>query len=199
MPQAFPALPVSARRAIGPGGDHHLYALDLRGAGQSEGPPRRLRHHYPRCRRARCPRRARPAGRDPGRARLGRLARVPPGAGRPATVHGVRRGERSAPMAAAPQAAAADVAVLVHRRPRSAAFHNRNESKLRSQAAWAHLCGVAPIAASSGKVTRWRLNRGGDREATMLARLERASKASQRNTASTTRQANHIGTSTDSA
>jgi transposase len=37
--------------------------------------------------------------------------------------------------------------------------------RLRSEAAWAHLCGTAPIPASSGKVTRHRLNRGGDREA----------------------------------
>jgi transposase len=37
--------------------------------------------------------------------------------------------------------------------------------RLRSEAAWAHLCGVAPIPASSGKVTRWRLNPGGNREA----------------------------------
>ena len=40
-----------------------------------------------------------------------------------------------------------------------------NPGRLRSEAAWAHLCGVAPIQASSGKVTRWRLNRGGDRQA----------------------------------
>ena len=40
-----------------------------------------------------------------------------------------------------------------------------NPQRLRSEAAWAHLCGVAPIPASSGKVTRWRLNRGGDRQA----------------------------------
>ena len=40
-----------------------------------------------------------------------------------------------------------------------------NPERLRSEAAWAHLCGVAPIPASSGKVTRWRLNRGGDRQA----------------------------------
>ncbi|MGH9260404.1 MAG: IS110 family transposase [Acidimicrobiales bacterium] len=40
-----------------------------------------------------------------------------------------------------------------------------NPERLRSEAAWAHLCGVAPIEASSGKVTRWRLNRGGDRQA----------------------------------
>jgi transposase len=40
-----------------------------------------------------------------------------------------------------------------------------NPQRLRSEAAWAHLCGVAPIPASSGKVTRYRLNRGGDRQA----------------------------------
>lgn len=40
-----------------------------------------------------------------------------------------------------------------------------NPERLRSEAAWAHLCGVAPIEASSGKVTRHRLNRGGDRNA----------------------------------
>ncbi|HJZ01261.1 MAG TPA: transposase, partial [Streptosporangiaceae bacterium] len=37
--------------------------------------------------------------------------------------------------------------------------------RLRSEAAWAHLYGVAPIPASSGKVTRHRLNPGGDRRA----------------------------------
>jgi transposase len=37
--------------------------------------------------------------------------------------------------------------------------------RLRSQAAWAHLCAAAPIPASSGKVTRHRLNPGGDRQA----------------------------------
>ena len=40
-----------------------------------------------------------------------------------------------------------------------------NPDRLRSEAAWAHLCGVAPIQASSGKVTRHRLDRGGDRNA----------------------------------
>jgi transposase len=40
-----------------------------------------------------------------------------------------------------------------------------NLERLRSKAAWAHLCGVSPIQASSGKVTRHRLNRGGDRQA----------------------------------
>jgi transposase len=40
-----------------------------------------------------------------------------------------------------------------------------NPERLHSEAAWAHLCGVAPIEASSGKVTRHRLDRGGDRNA----------------------------------
>jgi transposase len=37
--------------------------------------------------------------------------------------------------------------------------------RLRSEAAWAHLCAVAPIPAFSGKITRHRLNPGGDRQA----------------------------------
>jgi transposase len=37
--------------------------------------------------------------------------------------------------------------------------------RLRSEAAWAHLCAVAPIPASSGKITRRRLNPGGNRQA----------------------------------
>jgi len=37
--------------------------------------------------------------------------------------------------------------------------------RLRSESAWAHLCAVAPIPASSGKTSRYRLNRGGNREA----------------------------------
>jgi transposase len=41
-----------------------------------------------------------------------------------------------------------------------------NPGRLRSEAAWAHLCAVAPIPASSGKTqNRHRLNRGGDRQA----------------------------------
>jgi transposase len=40
-----------------------------------------------------------------------------------------------------------------------------NPGRLRSEAAWAHLCAVAPVPASSGRVTRHRLNRGGDRQA----------------------------------
>src|SRR2546427_1008116 len=38
-------------------------------------------------------------------------------------------------------------------------------ARLRSEAAWAHLCAAAPIPASSGKRTRHRLNPGGDRQA----------------------------------
>lgn len=47
-----------------------------------------------------------------------------------------------------------------------------NPQRLRSEASWAHLCGVTPIPASSGKTTRHRLNRGGDRHAnTALYRI----------------------------
>ena len=40
-----------------------------------------------------------------------------------------------------------------------------NPQRLGSEASFANLCGVSPIAASSGKVVRHRLNRGGNREA----------------------------------
>jgi transposase len=40
-----------------------------------------------------------------------------------------------------------------------------NPERVRSEAAFAHLCGVAPIEASSGKTIRHRLNRGGNRQA----------------------------------
>ena len=40
-----------------------------------------------------------------------------------------------------------------------------NPERLRSEGSFAHLCGVAPIPASSGKTNRHRLNRGGDRAA----------------------------------
>ncbi len=40
-----------------------------------------------------------------------------------------------------------------------------NPQRMRSEAAFAHLCGVAPIPASSGKVVRHRLNRRGNRDA----------------------------------
>jgi len=41
-----------------------------------------------------------------------------------------------------------------------------NPDRLGSEGSWAHLCGVTPLPANSGKVTtRFRLNRGGDRQA----------------------------------
>ena len=40
-----------------------------------------------------------------------------------------------------------------------------NIDRVRSEAAWARLCGVAPVPASSGLTTRHRLNRGGHRHA----------------------------------
>ena len=40
-----------------------------------------------------------------------------------------------------------------------------NPDRLHSEAAFAHLCGVAPLEASSGKTVRHRLNRGGNRQA----------------------------------
>jgi transposase len=40
-----------------------------------------------------------------------------------------------------------------------------NPGRIKSEAAFAHMCGVAPLEASSGKVTRHRLNRGGNRQA----------------------------------
>ena len=41
----------------------------------------------------------------------------------------------------------------------------QNIQRLGSEAAFAHLCGAAPIPASSGKTTRYRLNFGADRQA----------------------------------
>jgi transposase len=41
-----------------------------------------------------------------------------------------------------------------------------NPDRLSSEGSWAHLCGTTPLPANSGKVTnRYRLNRGGDRQA----------------------------------
>jgi transposase len=46
-----------------------------------------------------------------------------------------------------------------------------NPDRLRSEAALAALCGASPLEASSGKVTRHRLNRGGSRQTTPCGRL----------------------------
>jgi transposase len=40
-----------------------------------------------------------------------------------------------------------------------------NSERLHSEGSFAKLCGVAPLEASSGRVRRHRLNRGGDRQA----------------------------------
>ena len=40
-----------------------------------------------------------------------------------------------------------------------------NPERIRSESAFAKLCGACPIPASSGKTSRHRLNRGGDRPA----------------------------------
>ena len=40
-----------------------------------------------------------------------------------------------------------------------------NPERLRSEASFASLCGVSPVEASSGKIVRHRLNRGGNRDA----------------------------------
>jgi transposase len=40
-----------------------------------------------------------------------------------------------------------------------------NPERLKSEASFAALCGASPVPASSGKITRHRLNRGGDRAA----------------------------------
>lgn len=50
-------------------------------------------------------------------------------------------------------------------RSRPARGSGDNPERLRSEGSFAHLCGVAPLDASSGKQQRHRLNRGGDRQA----------------------------------
>ena len=64
--------------------------------------------------------------------------------------------------------------------------------RLKSEAAFAHMCGVAPVPASSGKVVRYRLNRRGNRDANRalhvvaaerLSRDERTRAYAQRRTA----------------
>lgn len=45
-----------------------------------------------------------------------------------------------------------------------------NPERLRSEASFAALCGVSPVEASSGKIQRHRLNRGGNRQANCALR-----------------------------
>lgn len=46
-----------------------------------------------------------------------------------------------------------------------------NPERLKSEASFASLCGVSPVEASSGKVVRHRLNRGGNRDANRTLHL----------------------------
>jgi transposase len=50
-----------------------------------------------------------------------------------------------------------------------------NPNRIHSEGAFAKLCGTCPIPASSGKVTRYRLNRGSNRQANAAWREGRAS------------------------
>lgn len=47
-----------------------------------------------------------------------------------------------------------------------------NPDRLKSEASFAALCRVTPVPASSGKIIRHRLNRGGDRAATHRFRTQ---------------------------
>jgi len=51
--------------------------------------------------------------------------------------------------------------------------------RLRSESAFAHMCGVAPIPASSGKVVRYRLNRRGNRDANRALHVVAAERMSR--------------------
>jgi len=55
--------------------------------------------------------------------------------------------------------------VGVHSAAQLLAAAGDNPQRIRSEAAFAKLCGVCPMPASSGKTNRHRLNRGGDRRA----------------------------------
>lgn len=46
-----------------------------------------------------------------------------------------------------------------------------NPERLKTEASFASLCGVSPVEASSGKVVRHRLNRGGDRDANSVLHM----------------------------
>ncbi|MGW6413253.1 transposase, partial [Streptomyces vinaceus] len=72
------------------------------------------------------------------------------------------------PTALADQAAPAPLAVKgvgPETAARLLAAVGDNPERLRSEAAFAHLCGAAPLPASSGRRDRHRLNRGGNRSA----------------------------------
>ena len=77
---------------------------------------------------------------------------------------GARRGSLELVRRAAPQTIAL-LAIGVEHAGQLLVTAGDNPERLRSEAAFAHLCGVAPIPASSGRTTRHRLHRGGDRAA----------------------------------
>jgi len=60
---------------------------------------------------------------------------------------------------------ATQASVGVHTAARLLLTAGDNPTRLRSEAAFAALCGASPVEASSGKTVRHRLNRGGDRAA----------------------------------
>ncbi len=55
----------------------------------------------------------------------------------------------------------------------------QDPGRLKSEAAFAHMCGVAPIPASSGKVMRHRLNRWGNRDANRALHVVAAERMSR--------------------
>src|SRR5437763_7283388 len=89
--------------------------------------------------------------------------------GRRATFPGGQRGRLDELIAPLVTARAPGLLALYGVGPGSAAMllvaAGDHPERLRSEAAWAHLCATAPLSASSGKVTRYRLNPGGDRQA----------------------------------
>lgn len=101
------------------------------------------------CRRSRRPSRAWPAGTSTSlrRQRPSRTSKLD------------RLTERAAPDLRARYGVGPDVAAAL------LIAAGDNPERLRSEAAFSMLCGSSPVEASSGKVTRHRLNRGGDRQA----------------------------------
>jgi transposase len=61
-----------------------------------------------------------------------------------------------------------------------------NPERLRSEGSFAHLCGVAPLDASSGRQERHRLNCGGDRQANCALHTVAGSRAAPTLTAGNT-------------
>jgi transposase len=93
-------------------------------------------------------------------AELGRRAQFPGRPARPPRCAHRSPGDRARPPGCSPSTGAG---------PHTAAMlliaAGDHPGRLRSEAAWAHLCAAAPIPASSGKTVRHRLNPGGDRQA----------------------------------